>query len=210
MKKAFLTLAVLALAITVPSSVFANETEIQTMPTQNVPIQTENVKPRPDFKKSPMQKQYMEKRKQEFEKRLNLSDEQKLKAKEIQEKGREEIKPVMQQIRLKREEIRKIENSFNTAEDKKALIEPLRNEVRELNKKAHQMRVQNMKEFEGILTKKQLKELEKMKQDGRKKFENNMKRQKNEFKPPFLMVPNDNPNPEPKTEKAPANEALQK
>lgn len=37
MKKAFLTLAVLALAITVPSSVFANETE--TTPSQNVPIQ---------------------------------------------------------------------------------------------------------------------------------------------------------------------------
>ena len=202
MKKTFLTVAIIALAITVPSFVFANETEIQTMPSQNVPMQTENVKPRPDFKKPPVQKQYMEKRKQEFEKRLNLSDEQKLKAKEIQEKGREEMKPLMQQIKLKREEIRKIENSFNTDADKKALIEPLRNEVRELNKKAHQMRVQNMKEFEGILDKKQLKELDKMKEEGRKKFEKNMKKERNEFKPPFLMVPNDSPNPEPAVEKA--------
>ncbi len=202
MKKTFLTLAVLALAFTVPSSVFANETEAQMAPSQNVPIQREMTNKRPDFKKPPMQKQYMEKRKQEFEKRLNLTDEQKLKAKKIQEKGREEMKPVMQQIRLKREEIRKIENSFNTDADKKALIEPLRNDVRELNKKAHQMRVQNMKEFEGILTQKQLKELEKMKQEGRKKFEKNMKRQRNEFKPPFLMVPNDSPNPEIEIEKS--------
>lgn len=203
MKKTFLTLAVLALAFTVPTSVFANETE--TTPSQNVPIQKDVVKPMPDFKKPPMQKQYMEKRKQEFEKRLKLTDEQKIKAKEIQEKSREEMKPIMKQIRLKREEIRKIENSFNTDADKKALIEPLRNDVRELNKKAHQMRVQNMKEFEGILTQKQIKELEKMKQEGRKKFEKNMKRQRNEFKPPFLMVPNDSPNPEIEIEKAPIN-----
>ena len=203
MKKTFLTLAVLALAITVPTSVFANETE--TTPSQNVPIQKEAVKKMPEMKKPPIQKQYMEKRKQEFEKRLKLTDEQKIKAKEIQEKSREEMKPIMKQIRLKREEIRKIENSFNTDADKKALIEPLRNDVRELNKKAHQMRVQNMKEFEGILTQKQLKELEKMKQEGRKKFEKNMKRQRNEFKPPFLMVPNDSPNPEIEIEKAPIN-----
>ena len=203
MKKTFLTLAVLALAFTVPTSVFANETE--TTPSQNVPIQKEAVKKMPEMKKPPIQKQYMEKRKQEFEKRLKLTDEQKIKAKEIQEKSREEMKPIMKQIRLKREEIRKIENSFNTDADKKALIEPLRNDVRELNKKAHQMRVQNMKEFEGILTQKQLKELEKMKQEGRKKFEKNMKRQRNEFKPPFLMVPNDSPNPEIEIEKAPIN-----
>ena len=203
MKKTFLTLAVLALAFTVPTSVFANETE--TTPSQNVPIQKEAVKKMPEMKKPPIQKQYMEKRKQEFEKRLKLTDEQKIKAKEIQEKSREEMKPIMKQIRLKREEIRKIENSFNTDADKKALIEPLRNDVRELNKKAHQMRVQNMKEFEGILTQKQLKELKKMKQEGRKKFEKNMKRQRNEFKPPFLMVPNDSPNPEIEIEKAPIN-----
>lgn len=208
MKKAFLTLAVLALAITVPSSVFANETE--TTPSQNVPIQKEAVKKMPEMKKPPIQKQYMEKRKQEFEKRLKLTDEQKLKAKEIQEKGREEMKPLMEQIKLKREEIRKIENSFNTDAEKKALIEPLRNDVRELNKKAHQMRVQNMKKFESILDKKQLKELEKMKQEGRKKFEKNMKKKRNEFKPPFLMVPNDSPNPEVEIEKAPINKTNEK
>ena len=196
-------MAVLALAFTVPTSVFANETE--TTPSQNVPIQKDVAKPMPDFKKPPMQKQYMEKRKQEFEQRLKLTDEQKIKAKEIQEKSREEMKTIMKQIRSKREEIRKIENSFNTDADKKALIEPLRNDVRELNKKAHQMRVQNMKEYEGILTQKQLKELKKMKQEGKKKFEKNMKRQRNEFKPPFLMVPNDSPNPEIEIEKAPIN-----
>ena len=49
-------------------------------------------------------------------------------------------------------------------------------EIRALKRAAHELRMQNMKDFEGILTKKQLKELKKMKEEGRKKFEKQHKK----------------------------------
>lgn len=184
MKHYLLFSAMLVLMLNFQTAGFANEIEYK--PSFHHNIEGKN------YNSQHIQKQDMEKRRQEFEKRLKLTDEQKLKAKEIQEKGKKEIKPVMEEIRLKREEIRKIENSFHTDKEKQALITPLRNDVKELNKKAHKMKVQNMKEFEGILSEKQLKELEKMKKEGAKNFEKNIKMQKNEFKPPFLTPPHNN------------------
>ena len=45
-----------------------------------------------------------------------------------------------------------------------------------LKRGMHELRMQNMKEFESILTSKQLKELKKMKEEGRKKFEKEHKK----------------------------------
>ena len=44
-----------------------------------------------------------------------------------------------------------------------------------MKRSAHELRMQNMKEFEAILTSKQLKELKKMKEEGRKKFDKEFK-----------------------------------
>ena len=53
----------------------------------------------------------------------------------------------------------------------------IRKEIRDLKKQANEIRMNNMKEFESILTKKQLKELNKMKEEGRKNFEKTHKKQ---------------------------------
>lgn len=52
----------------------------------------------------------------------------------------------------------------------------LHKEIRALKRAAHELRMQNMQEFEAILTKKQLKELRKMKEEGRKNFEKRHKK----------------------------------
>ena len=97
----------------------------------------------------------MDAKKENFDKRLNLSEKQKKQAEEIRLKSREEMKPIMEQIKTKHEQGNAIVKKELT-DDEKAQLE--------------QLRMKNMKEFEQILTKKQKAELEKMKQEGRKDF----------------------------------------
>lgn len=125
-------------------------------------------------------------KKAEFEKRLKLTDEQKAKAKAIREKGHEQMKPVMDAIRAKREEINTVRLSRIAVQAQEEAIAKLRGEIRELKKQARDIRMKNMKEFEAILDSKQLKELQKMKNEGRKKFEKEFKKKHgNTLRPPF-------------------------
>lgn len=120
---------------------------------------------------TPEQKAKMEQRRAEFDKKLGLTDEQKAKAKQIREAGFEKMKPVMDAIKAKKEEARAIkENGKLTQEAAKAKLDVIHKDLMELHKKAAEIRKQNMQEFEAILTDKQKKTLEKMKQDGRKEF----------------------------------------
>lgn len=112
-------------------------------------------------------KQRMEARKAKFEKRLNLTEEQKVKAKELRLKGHEEMKPLIIQLRAKKEQKKALlEKQCNKAEMIKlnGEIRTLKTQIRELHKK-------NIAEFEKILTKNQKNELQKMKKEGKKKYE---------------------------------------
>lgn len=116
------------------------------------------------------------KRNAEFEKRLNLTSEQKAKAEAIRKKGFEQMQPLMTKLKEKRGEIEGIKKSKLLERDKQAQIEQLQKEIGALKRGMHELRMQNMKEFESILTSKQLKELKKMKEEGRKKFEQERKK----------------------------------
>ena len=116
------------------------------------------------------------KRKAEFEKRLKLTDEQKAKAEAIRKKGMEQMKPLMVKLQEKKGEIEGIKQSKLLERDKQAQIEQLQKEIMALKRGIHELRMQNMKEFESLLTAKQLKELKKMKDEGRKKFEKEHKK----------------------------------
>ena len=116
------------------------------------------------------------KRKAEFEKRLKLTDEQKAKAEAIRKKGMEQMKPLMVKLQEKKGEIEGIKQSKLLERDKQAQIEQLQKEIMALKRGMHELRMQNMKEFESLLTAKQLKELKKMKDEGRKKFEKEHKK----------------------------------
>lgn len=116
------------------------------------------------------------KRNAEFEKRLKLTDEQKAKAEAIRKKGFEQMQPLMAKLKEKKGEIEGIKRSKLLERDKQAQIEQLHKEIGALKRGIHELRMQNMKEFESILTSKQLKELKKMKDEGRKKFEKEHKK----------------------------------
>lgn len=129
----------------------------------------------------PSKEQQMKVR-QSFEKRLNLTEEQKTKAKKIHQKGAKQMKSLMdKKIELKKE-IRTIKKSDLDETKKHEQISKKFKEMRKLDKKAHQIRKQNGKDFEKILTDEQKNELAKMKSEGRKRFE-----KKHPPRPPFGM-----------------------
>lgn len=84
---------------------------------------------------------------QKLEDELGLSAEQKEQAKVLREKQMEAAKPIFEQLKQKEKEIRE-----------------LRTQLRDLRK-------QGKKDFEAILTDKQLKKLEKIKAERKQKFE---------------------------------------
>ena len=119
----------------------------------------------------PQKEQQMMKVRESFEKRLNLTEEQKTKAKKIHQKGAKQMKPIMKKIGQLKQEIREIKKSDLEESAKHDKIDKKFEEIRKLDKKAHNIRKANGKEFEKILTDTQKAELKKMKAEGRKRFE---------------------------------------
>ena len=105
-----------------------------------------------------------------FERRLELTEVQKLKAREIRKSSFEKLKPVMEEIKSKKQEaemVRRSRMAVQMQEEKLAVID---GELKILEKKANDIRRANMKEFESILTRQQKKTLKQMKKEGRKRY----------------------------------------
>ena len=168
MKKTLIMLGLMtafSVAITVPC--FAQETNTTKMPPQQVKFD----------KKAHFEK--IEKQRKEFQTRLNLTEEQKAKAKDLRIQGHKEMKPIMDEIKAKHQEIKMVKMSKMAVQMQEEKIEELQSDLKELYKKAHEQKMENMKAFEKILTKEQQKELKKMKKEGKKKFEQMKKAKKN-------------------------------
>ena len=108
-----------------------------------------------------------------FEKRLGLTEEQKAQARELRKAGHEKLKPIMDEIRSKRQEAEMVKLSRIAVQAQEEKLMAIDEELKVLEKKAHEIRKANMKEFESILTKQQKKILKEMKQEGRKRYQQN-------------------------------------
>lgn len=133
-------------------------------------------------------KEMHEARKKEFESRLNLTDEQKQKAKEIRMKGHEQIKPVFEEMKTKKQELFELKKKENPSLIEQAKIRQLENEIKALKAQAKSIHESNKNEFEKILTKKQQKELKKMKEEGEKRFKEMQKKHKGPHHPPICPL----------------------
>lgn len=180
MKKTLIFASLLAIAV-VPA--FAVE-QATTTTTEKTAV--EAVAPKNIERKAPVN---FEKKRAEFENRLKLTDEQKAKAKEIRQKGHEEMKPVMEKIKVKYDEIANIKRNKMAEHAQQEQIAEVQKQIKALKRHAHEIRMKNMKEFESILTKKQLKELKKMKEEGRKNFEKEFKKHHPQGGPGFRPFP---------------------
>lgn len=152
MKKFLLTLSVFIIAT---NTLFAVENK--TVPTKN-PDKITNTK----FH-----------RENTFEKRLGLTEEQKVKAREIRIKGHEKLKPIIEEIKAKKQEAQMVKMSRIAVQVQEERLTKIDTELAVLEKKAHQIRKENMKEFESILTREQKNILKQMKKEGRKKYHAN-------------------------------------
>ena len=142
-----------------------------------------------------------EQKRKQFEQRLNLSEKQKEKVREIHQKGLEEMKPVMMELSIKKEKLETLNSRKLLTREQKEQLEQLKIEISELEKQAKEIRKKNSQEFEKILNKNQRAELELMKAEGRARYE-----QKHHPRPPFqglgtpsflfrpLLPPNPNDN----------------
>jgi len=141
-------------------------------------------------KKMPPSKEQMEKMRKAheaaFEQKLGLTEVQKLKAREQRKAGFEKIKPVMDDLRAKKQEAEKIRQNKNlTVAEQEEKLTVIDKDIAALKKQASAIRKQNMKDFESILTREQKKTLKQMKKEGRAKFEHD----KNLPKPPCPVPP---------------------
>ena len=121
----------------------------------------------------------MEAKKAEFEKRLNLTEEQKQQIEKNKQKDKEKMKPIMQEMHAKRAELMGIKTDITLAPHEKVeKMAPIEKDLIDLKLKANDLRKKNMEAFEKLLTKDQKVEFEKIKEEQMQK----MAKRKHHFK----------------------------
>lgn len=131
-------------------------------------------------KKQKMHQKHKEKfkqKKQEIKNRLNLTEEQKAKAKVIHEEAKPKIKPIIEKMRKKIGEIQQLKQSGASREEIMKKVE----EIKALKQEANQIRKKNVEKFESILTPEQKAEFEKIKSEieqKREQMRNKLKEQR--------------------------------
>ena len=150
MKKLFVLLSILCL-----TTITSQATE------QNLPATQEETK---------IQAQGKFHRENAFERRLELTEVQKLKAKQIRQNGHEKLYPIMVDIKMKKHEAEMIRRSRMAVQMQEEQLAAIDKDLKVLEKKAQTIRKANMKEFESILTFKQKRILNQMKKEGRKNY----------------------------------------
>lgn len=173
MKKSLILASVAALMLSSTMS-FADTT-----PTLN----NNNKKPECTCKKGPKAPKQV--KRQTLDEKLKLTDEQKKQAHEVRMKGHEKIKPVIEKMKAKHDEIKKVLDSNLSDEQKEKKINALERDLLTLKQQARKIRTDNMKDFEAILTPEQKAEFDKMKKEAREKH----KMKKRHGKPGFGPAP---------------------
>ncbi len=128
--------------------------------------------PHHKFKGQPPSKAEMEAKKAEFEKRLNLTEKQKEQIEKNKQQDREKMKPIFDEMKENKEAIRVIHQEKSLSpEDKVTKSAEYEKNLIDLKVKANELRKENMKNFENILTDEQKAEFAKIKEEQQKEME---------------------------------------
>lgn len=170
MKKALILTAIMAL--TISASVNAQETKtLNTLPKKpECPCRMH--RPPMDPAKMEEMKAKFEEQRVKFENDLELTDTQKEKMQTLRDKQQEEMKPILEKIKAKHQEEKAIFDQKLTVQERQQKLEPIRKDLMDLRKQMHQIRKNHKTQFEEILTDKQLKKLNKLKEEKKKEFQN--------------------------------------
>lgn len=184
MKKEIITLA-LSMAVLFAGIGIASADE--TTAPFKAPVKKEQMKMK---KMSPEEiKAAHEKRIAGFNKALGLTEAQTEQAKKLRLKGHDEMRPVMEKKRAKFEEMKKIIDNDNlSVKTQEKKVEALKKDIHELDLRAKQIRRDNEKAFEAILTPEQKAKYLEIKAEGRKHYMEHKKPQGPEnfgHRPPY-------------------------
>ena len=113
--------------------------------------------------------------KMDLDKKLKLTDAQKVKARELRIAAHKQIKPLFEKLKSKQEQKRALITSTINKKEQIEMIDKLNEEISSLKRQIHEIQVKNMKDFESILTAKQKKTLDKIKMESRRNFQKNHK-----------------------------------
>lgn len=106
-----------------------------------------------------------------FEKKLGLTEDQKVQARVLREQAHAKMKPIMDQIRDKKQEAKMVKLSRMAVQAQEEKLNEIDSEIKKLEKELHAIRKSNMKQFESLLTFKQRRILKQMKKEGRQRFD---------------------------------------
>ena len=112
-------------------------------------------------------KEHMKQKQQEIKNRLNLTEDQKVKAKQLREQARPQIKTILDKKRALHQEIQQLRKSEVSKEALQAKYKTLES----LRKQANKIREKNRQKFESILNSQQKAEFSKIKQEMKEKRE---------------------------------------
>ncbi len=170
-------LAIMICALCVVSTAAQAATEklgtAETKAPESTSIKQEQPANNEGIKNPPSKEEMIKKRKAReaaFEQKLGLTEAQKAQVKELRIQGHKKMKPVMEQIKLKKQEARVVKLSRISVEMQEEKLAAIDKDLAKLEKQANEIRKQNMKDFEAILTKDQKKILKQMKKEGRENF----------------------------------------
>lgn len=161
-------LLILATAVVLATTQgFAQEQKVQ----QNCPKQCPIAELQQPQNQCPRKMEAFKERMQKFEQELQLTDEQKARAKEIRARQADAIKPIVEKLKAKHQEVEAIMNEKLTAKERREKLAPLHKEIWGLKAEMHKIGKAGRDEFKAILTDKQVKKLEKIKKEHRAKFQ---------------------------------------
>lgn len=177
--KKYLLVAAMAVStlLSANSMSFAENIEMKKSPTiQKIALFPDGKQAPHEFNKkrihTPPSKEEMAEKKAEFEKRLNLTEEQKQQIAENKKQDIEKMKPVFEEMKAKRHAMRAVDfDATLSTEQKQAKKEELKSEMKTLKETADNYRAENMKKFESILDDKQKKEFKKIQEEQKKEME---------------------------------------
>ena len=117
-------------------------------------------------------KEEKEAKKAEYEKRLNLTEEQKAQIEKNKQKDKETMKPIFDKMKENKQAIKAIHKDATLSpEDKVVKSAEYEKELIDLKVKANELRKENMKNFENILTDDQKAEFAKIKEEQKAEME---------------------------------------
>lgn len=134
--------------------------------------------PRPDF---------------DMKEKLNLTEEQVEKAKNLRIKSDEKIRPLFDELRSKETQRQVVIRSKIVQKDQIKMIDKLDKDIAKIKKQIHKEKIKNKKQFEAILTEEQKQEFQKLKKERRDEFKKHMDKMKKQCPcPPDKKAPQEN------------------